>query len=76
LCFEGGEKQSQFKANLTAFGRKSEARNLKRVERVLFEKTNPICAGTNWRKILIERILWQFVGPRGTKKQSQTKPIY
>jgi hypothetical protein len=39
----------------------------------VFEKTNPIFVGVKWRKLLFERILWQYTVPRGTKKQSQFK---
>jgi hypothetical protein len=39
-----------------------------------FEKTKPICRRAKWRKVLNERNLWQNTGPRGSKKQSQTKP--
>jgi hypothetical protein len=40
-----------------------------------FEKTKPICDNANCRNLLLERILWQYVALRGTKKQSQTEPI-
>ena len=39
------------------------------------EKTKPICRWTNRRKLLFERKLWEYTTLRGTKKQSQTKPI-
>jgi len=53
----GRRKTNPNKANMPGFSRKSEARNLKRVERVLFEKTKPILKSKNWRKYLCERVL-------------------
>ena len=38
-----------------------------------FEKTKPICAGTNQRKFLFERDLWRYAILRTAKKQSQFK---
>ena len=40
-----------------------------------FEKTKPICSGTDLRKVLYERNLWQHTALWGTKKQSQTKHV-
>jgi len=39
------------------------------------EKTKPICDGTERRKFLLERKIWQYSDLRDTKKQSQSKPI-
>jgi len=38
-----------------------------------FEKTKPICRRVERRKLFFERILWQYAGLRGTKKQTQFK---
>jgi hypothetical protein len=39
-----------------------------------FEKTKPICAGRNYRKVFCERGLGQYPGPRTAEEQSQRKP--
>ena len=39
----------------------------------MFEKTKPICAESNLRKVLVERKLWQKPGSLMRKKQSQFK---
>jgi len=57
----GRRKTKPNKPNLPAFGRKSQERNLKRFERVLFEKTKPILKSQKWRKYLFEMVLRGFV---------------
>jgi len=39
----------------------------------LFEKTKPICQRAERRNLFSERNLWLYIGPRGTRKQSQFK---
>jgi len=48
------------KANLSAFGRKSEARNPKQVERMRVEKTKPICWSSNLHNVSNSNGLWGF----------------
>jgi len=37
------------------------------------KKQSQFDGGRNWRKLLFERLLWQYTALRGTKKQTQFK---
>jgi hypothetical protein len=54
MWFWAAKKQTQFKANQSQTW--LAPRFILGVEKE-FEKTNPICAGTNWRKVLYKRVL-------------------
>ena len=75
------------KANLPAFGRKSEAlrkesqgRSSKSEIRDLngagLRKTKPICDEDKWRKCYSGRRIWRYAPILGAKKQSQFKPNF
>jgi hypothetical protein len=40
------------------------------------KKQTQFAGVAKWRKLLLERILWRYSALQGTKKQSQTKPIW
>jgi hypothetical protein len=46
----------------------------KQDERVRLKKQSQFVGGANRRKLLYERILWQYIGLWVTKKQTQNKP--
>jgi len=79
-CAKGVKESKAKQSQSTAFGRKSETRSSKSemttFDKAKLKKQSQFAGRQIERKLFPERRLWQNNVLQGSKKQSQTKPIF